>query len=213
MREPETQGHYFDQALLAMDRLALQQLVARAQLNMGPGEVIEQLVVPALERLGKGWEDGTLALSQIFMGGRLCEELVDRLLPPASPQRKTQPKMAIAVLEDYHLLGKRIVYSVLRSGGYDVLDYGRVEVDGLVDRTLKEGIQILLISTLMLNSALRVKAVQRGLEHAVTRVKILVGGAPFRFDDQLWREVGADATSATAVGAIPIIRQWTGGSS
>jgi len=209
--KPEAQGAKFNEALLAMDRLSLQALVAQARNTLSPGDVIELLVVPALERLGKGWEEGTIALSQIFMGGRLCEELVDQLLPKASPQRKTQPKMAIAVLEDYHLLGKRIVYSTLRAGGYEILDFGRIAYQNLVRRTIDEGIQVLLISTLMLHSALRVRVVRDGLARGAQPVKILAGGAPFRFDDQLWREVGADATSRTAVGAIPIIHRWTGG--
>jgi hypothetical protein len=44
-------------------------------------EVIERVVAPALEHLGLEWEAGTVALSQIYMGGRLCEDLVNELLP------------------------------------------------------------------------------------------------------------------------------------
>ena len=52
-------------------------------------------------------------------------ELVDTILPPADPSRTDLPPMAIAVLEDYHLLGLRVVYSALRASGYALQNYGR----------------------------------------------------------------------------------------
>jgi hypothetical protein len=39
----------------------------------------------------------------------------------------------------------------------------------------------------------------------------VVGGAPFRFDDQLWREVGADAMGLSASDALKILDAMGGG--
>jgi methanogenic corrinoid protein MtbC1 len=201
----------FEQALLALDRLGAKRIIQAALDPSQVHQVVESLVVPALEHLGEQWETGQLALSQIYMSGRICEELVDQLLPPASPNRKNQPKTAIAVLEDYHLLGKRIVYSTLRANGFELRDYGQQDVNGLAAQVQRDHIEILLISTLMLPSALRVKRVREEL--AAYPVKIVVGGAPFRFDSKLWKEVGADATSATASGIVPLLKTLTEGRS
>jgi methanogenic corrinoid protein MtbC1 len=193
----------FEQALLSLDRLGARRIIQAAS---DPGKAhlaVENLLVPALEHLGEQWEAGHLALSQIYMSGRICEELVGQILPPASPHRKRQPKTAIAVLEDYHLLGKRIVYSTLRASGFELLDYGQQEVQALAAAAQRDQVEILLISTLMLPSALRVIKVRERL--AAFPVKIIVGGAPFRFDPQLWKEVGADATSPTASGVVPLL--------
>ncbi len=198
----------FEQALLSLDHLTIRNLLEQPEDNRKPVERIEKIIIPALERIGDGWEQGTVALSQVYMSGRICEELVDTLLPPEDPSRKDKPRMAIAVLEDYHMLGKRIVYSTLRASGFTLLDYGRINVDNLVRRAKEDNIQILLISTLMLTSALRVKNVRDNL--ADSNIKIVVGGAPFRFDEQLWQEVGADAMCKTASEAVPTIRQIAG---
>lgn len=198
----------FQQALLAADRVRLWQTVAGLEKDPAKArEFVERSVVPALAHMGEEWEAGRIALSQVYMGGRLCEELVDALLPPASPVRKHQPRMAIAVLEDYHFLGKRIVYASLRASGWELEDYGRVEAEGLVALVQRDRIEVLLISTLMLASALRIRQVRSGLERAGQQVRLVVGGAPFRFDAQLWSEVGADATSASAAGVLPILDQ------
>lgn len=201
----------FEQALLSLDRLAARRLMAETVGQMTPLELVDQVIVSALMHIGEAWERGDAALSQVYMSGRICEELVDGLLPPGDPQRKDQPPMAIAALDDYHLLGKRIVYSVLRAGGFDLKDYGRVTVDEVIRKVTDDRIRVLLISTLMLHSALHVRDVVLGLKAAGLDVKVVVGGAPFRFDAQLWREVGADAMGYSASDVTGIIRNIMGG--
>jgi len=99
----------FEEALLSVDSMAAKTILAQCREDQTSQQLIESLIIPALENIGVGWMQGTVALSQVYMSGRICEELVDRILPPASPNRKNQPRMAIAVLTDHHILGKRIV--------------------------------------------------------------------------------------------------------
>ncbi len=200
----------FRHALEALDRVTAEAVFANALEQLSPLQAVEQVVVPALEAVGAAWHDGNVALSQVYMSGRFCEEIVDRVLPPSDPDRKHQPRSAIVVLSDYHLLGKRIVYSVMRASGFELFDYGRMDVDELVERVLADRIRVLLISVLILPSALKVKEACRRLKTADPALKILVGGAPFLFDPQLWQEVGADATGASAADAVAIVERWMG---
>jgi methanogenic corrinoid protein MtbC1 len=185
--------HHFEQSLYNLDKIGAQRLLAEAGKILSPQEILSKIVVPSLERIGNCWQEGSIALSQIYMSGKICEQLIDELLPPASTLRKDQPKMGIAVLNDYHFLGKRIVYSHIRSAGFNLTDYGRKTVDELVDCIYNDEIEIILISTLMYPSALNVRQVKDKLDEIAPMVKIIVGGAPFNMDDQLWKAVGADA--------------------
>jgi methanogenic corrinoid protein MtbC1 len=119
--------------------------------------------------------------------------------------------MAIAVLDDYHLLGKRIVHAVLRAGGFELKDYGRVTVDELVNKAKNDRISVLLISTLMLHSALHVRDVVEKIKIEGFGARVVVGGAPFRFDDHLWRDVGADAMGLSASDVPDIVQSMMGG--
>ncbi len=175
----------FEKALLSLDRLGAKRVVTDAAGQMTSMEIVDYVIATALMRIGESWEQGDTALAQVYMSGRICEELVDGLLPPGDCQRKDLPRMAIAVLDDYHLLGKRIVYSVLRAGGFDLKDYGRVTVDEVIRKVQADQIRVLLISTLMLHSALHVRDVVAGIKAAQLDVKVIVGGAPFIFDSQL----------------------------
>jgi len=198
----------FQNALLNVDRIQANQIFESYFQLDGRFESIEKLAIDSLEKIGQGWEEGNISLSQVYMSGVICEELMDKFLPKTKKERIGVPKMAIAVLQDYHSLGKRIVYSVLRAGGFEIMDFGHgLSVDDLVERTLSNKIEILLISTLMLPSALKVKLVKEKLSIAGSNVKIVVGGAPFRLDTELWKNVNADEDGKNATDIIGIIER------
>ncbi len=196
----------FEKALLAIDQVTAEEIVAKLNNTHTPLQIMEGLIAPALENVGTGWEQGRIALSQVYMSGRICEDFVNALLPPTASTRKKRPHLAIAVLEDYHLLGKRIVYAHLRSCGFDLIDYGQgISAEDLADRAIDDDIDILLISTLMLRSALKVEQVKLRFEASGSNIKILVGGAPFLLDPKLWQTVRADAMGRNAAEAVEII--------
>ncbi len=200
----------FRNSLESLDRVNANTLFQQALSTLTPIQAVEQLVVPALEQIGAAWHKGDLALSQVYMSGRFCESLVENVLPPSDPDRKHQPRSAIVVLSDYHDLGKRIVYSVMRASGFELFDYGRLDVDELVERALADKIRVLMISVLILPSALKVSQVCQRLKDSGMDIKVVVGGAPFLFDSQLWQEVGADAMGGSAAEAVSIVQRWMG---
>lgn len=196
----------FEEALLAIDRTRAFRLMEGA-LNVGiPAlRLAQTCITPALERIGQGWELGTLALSQVYMSGRISEEVVNSLFPEPEVLRGRQPAIALALLEDYHALGKRMVQLALRSAGYRCLDYGRVTAEELSRRIQEEAPDLVLVSTLMYRSALRVEAVTSTLARAGCGIPLCVGGAPFRFHGGLWKNVGADAWGAEASDAVAFV--------
>ncbi|MFA5268424.1 MAG: cobalamin-dependent protein [Methanoregula sp.] len=199
-------------ALLAVDRIGAGRIVKESCTPGSPFMCLESLIVPALEEIGRRWEAGDAALSQVYMSGRICEEIVDTMLPPEDTRRVNQPQMAIAVLEDHHTLGKRIVISVLRAGGFEVTDYGHgVTVDDLVLKVTRDNVKILLISTLMLPAALRAGEAIARIKKTLPGTLIIVGGAPFNFDPLLWKEVGADAMGRTASDTLELVKTMAGG--
>lgn len=197
----------FEAALLAMDIVAARRLITDDRGSFLPLEEAEALIVSALERIGQGWESGTVALSQVYMSGRQCEMLMKEFRPESIIEKSGNLRMAIVVLEDYHFLGMRLVSSVLKASGFSPLDFGRMDVDSLARRVAAENIDMLLVSVLMLRSALRVRDLKSKLDASGRRVVLAVGGAPFRLDKELWRAVGADGSSDTAAGAVALVKR------
>ena len=196
----------FEKSLLQINRMKAAEIFEKCYSSENSFDGLEQLAIQSLEKIGAGWENGTVSLSQVYMSGVICEELIDKYLPKFQIKRTNIPKMAIAVLLDHHALGKRIVYSILRAGGFEVMDFGQgLSVEELVAKTIEYEIEILLISTLMLPSALKVKLVKEQLAAQGAAPRIIVGGAPFRLDKNLWQTVGADADGKNASSIIKTI--------
>lgn len=192
----------FEEALLEMDKDAAFELSHQHDNHL---TLVEEILVPCLEKIGASWEEGRVALAQVYISAQICEEILVKTLPVIDKSNESTPNIALVLLEDYHALGKMIVKSSLIASGHSVLDLGRMTVDEVVAAVKKEDIKILLVSVLMLPSALLVKELRKqfDLEHLET--KIVVGGAPFRLDKNLWREVGADAYGTVASDSIQIV--------
>lgn len=200
----------FETALLRSDRFEAEETLRPLMQDETGQQLAEATMVVSLERIGKAWEAGRVSLSQIYLGGKICEDLAKRYFNTGGSPPHVPEKCAIALLNDYHELGKRIVLSALRSAGFNIQDWGRATPGELVARTLENGLDALLISTLMLPSALAVQEVVNQLAVRGFRGKILVGGAPFRLDTRLWREVGADGTAANAMDSIQALARLLG---
>ncbi|MFH1059563.1 MAG: cobalamin-dependent protein [Pseudomonadota bacterium] len=202
----------FISALLKLDTAQVAAMLGELQAQGDGLASIEALVVPALERIGVDWEEGRLALSQVYMAGKICEDAVAGLLPGNAAHRPEQPRLAIAVVQDHHALGKRIVSSALRAAGYDLLDYGHgLHPQDLVEKARRDQVDVLLVSCLMVSAALRIREVIAGLERAGSHTQVVVGGAPFRLDPLLWQEIGAQARGVNATDAVGIVRRLSGG--
>jgi methanogenic corrinoid protein MtbC1 len=193
----------FKHALLAADWKEARRLVVLTEAVSRLSSM--EMISKALSTIGAGWQMGECSLSQVYMSGRICEELVNAFADDPDMQHKNHPPIAIATLDPHHLLGKQIVYSVLRASGYSIKDYGCISCDELVDRVKADGIKVLLLSALMLPSALKIREVTTQLKLQHLDVKVIVGGAPFLFDSQLWKDVQADAMGRSASEAPGLI--------
>lgn len=205
----EADVHELASVLLAMDRLAAARVFQRWA-EAGDGLLtLSSLVSAALERIGEMWELGEASLAQVFLTGRTCEELLrtwtDGDAPPAGD-------WALVVLEDHHVLGASLVRTTLTCAGLAPDYWGSLETSAAIDRVLELRPSTLLVSTLMLRSALRVAKLTEAIRRAGSPTRVVVGGAPFRFDEALWREVGADAMGRTAADALAAIRASARGS-
>lgn len=207
MEAKSTLNAEFKNALLNIDRIGAAEIFRQGLCAETILQRIDDLIVVSLEQIGEGFERQVYSLAQVYMSAILCEELLDTYLPKMV-KPKALPTVAIGVLLDHHTLGKRIVYAILRSNGYEPIDLGQgLSVDELVEGAIRSQAEVLLISTLLLPSALKIRAVRTRLDEQGVSMKIIAGGAPFRMDSQLWKTVKADGSGASATDVIGIIER------
>ena len=133
----------FTNALLEFDSQKAKEILVDMIKENDLSFSVDYLIVNSLKNIGERWVDGELALSQIYMTGRICEELAKSILPEKVALKTQLPQIAITTLGDYHLLGKKIIASVLRASGFNIVDYGHgIDTDTLVDKVIKNEMQI-----------------------------------------------------------------------
>lgn len=204
---------YFD-AVFDTDRDRALAVVQRAlDAGVTPEEVIFAIIIPGMEKMiGGMMTDSLVTLSQHFLASQIAEEVTDMLIPRFKTAPEMQGQVVIGTsFGDFHGLGKKILGGCLRAKMFQVTDVGiNARPERFVEEALAVGARVIGISSMMVHTAVgeqgprRVRALLReqGLEE---RIKIVVGGAPYRFHETLYREVEADAWGATAIEAVTVI--------
>lgn len=204
----------YSEAIMDTDRdKALQVVRAALDLGITPEEVVFKVVVPAIELMMKSIsENQGVSLAQHFMAAQIASEVVDEMVPQFQKTPEIVGRVVIGTSQgDFHGLGKRIVSGCLKAMMVEVVDLGlNVAPERFVDEALVHEAQVIAISSMMVHTArgedgcCRVRQIlkERGLED---RIRIAVGGAPYRFDPGLFKTVGADAWAENGITASRVI--------
>lgn len=201
----------FRESLLDYNKDAAQEILESVIAESDDLLQINNLFFDVLTSIGEEWGKGKLSLSQVYMSGILCEELInEKFAPKVDTNAIEQSQIALVTFADYHTLGKKILHSHLTLSGYSVKDFDKIgDVNILADRCIAEGIKILLISVLMIPSALKIKELRQYFVNKNYEIVLIVGGAPFIFNKQLYKEIDADDTGDTPADAMKLIDKWS----
>lgn len=181
------------ESLLDCDRLKARTILDEAAKRLGPEKVFSNVIPLALNSLGERWAKGEVALTQIYAASRIVEEAMERLSPNLQTTSELKCKVVIGAL-DYHGLGKNIITKFLRASGVEVIDAGTsISPERLAETAVKNKADAILVSALMLHVCIQTERIKQILASQGLKIPIMVGGAPFNFDSELWKKVGADA--------------------
>jgi trimethylamine corrinoid protein len=204
----------FQAAITDTDRgEALRVVQSAVEAGIPAEKVLFELVLPALDRMVRSVSEGCGAsLAQHFMTSQIASELAAWLIPRFQNQRGPAGRVVIGTsVGDFHALGKTIVSGCLRAHNYIVIDLGlNVAPEAFVDTALAEEASVIGISSMMVHTAVgglgcrKVREIlrARALED---RIKVIVGGAPYRHDPALYRAVQADAWAEDGLTAAGVI--------
>ncbi len=205
----EFKGEY-NEALLDTDRDRALAAIDRAVASgVSPEDVVFKIVVPAIEEMVNSLGGNLDAnLAQHFMTSQISAEVTEAMVARFSAEPVMVGRVVIGTAEgDLHSLGKRIVMGCLKALMIETHDLGvNVTPERFVEAAMTREAQVIGISAMMAHTARGENGCQkvrqllrdRGLEN---RIKIIVGGAPYRFDSGLYRTVGADAWAEGGISA------------
>ncbi len=188
-------------------------LTQKALETMSELDVVNNLLIPALDLVGDRYEKQEIFLPQlIHAANAACEgfEIIKKRIAQRGEGSVSKGKIVIATVQgDIHDIGKNIVKVVLENYGYTVIDLGRdVPVETVVEAVIREDVRLVGLSALMTTTVVSMAETIAAIRASGHSCKIMVGGAVLT--PEYAAEIGADFYAKDAKQSADIARQVLG---
>lgn len=177
-----------------------------------PLGIIDEELIPALDLVGKGFEQGTVFLPQLLMSAEAAKASFEVLKEKMEQnQSLSKGKIILATVQgDIHDIGKNIVKVLLENYGYEVLDLGKdVAPEVIVKTAISEEVKLVGLSALMTTTVKSMEKTIELLHKEKPDTFVVVGGAVLNqeYADQIHADHYAKDAMATVRYAEQILNQ------
>ena len=168
-----------------------------------PLTVVQEHIIPALDTVGKEYEQGRVYLPGLLMSAEAAkyafEEIKARM---SSGGGKSRCAFVIATVRgDIHDIGKNIVKLLLENYGFNVSDLGKdVPPEVIVDETVRLHAPLVGLSALMTTTVPAMEETIRQLREKAPWAKVVVGGAVMT--REYAESIGADRYAKDAMDTV-----------
>lgn len=178
-----------------------------------PLDIVNGQIIPALDIVGKGFENKTMYLPQLLMSAEASQhafEQIKRKLAQGSSANVSRGKFVIATVHgDIHDIGKNIVKLILENYGFDVCDLGKdVPPEKVVEAVIEQQAPLVGLSALMTTTVPAMAETIRQLREKAPWAKVVVGGAVLT--QEYADSIGADCYAKDAMATVRYAMQVTG---
>ncbi|MDD4113669.1 MAG: homocysteine S-methyltransferase family protein, partial [Herbinix sp.] len=178
--------------------------------NNSPGDIIDNVLIPAINEVGRLFDKQRYFLPQLISGAETMKIAIDYLEPMLADngdETKSYGTVIIATVSgDIHDIGKNLVALMLKNYGYRVIDLGKdVDTDTIIQTAKEESADIIALSALMTTTMVEMKKVVEKAKEAGLHSKIIIGGAVIT--EHYANEIGADGYSPDAGSAVELVRK------
>lgn len=173
--------------------------------SIEPLKIVNEEIIPALNKVGEGYEKKTVYLPGLLMSaeaaGAAFENIKSHMAISGEKGMKKQTIVVATVQGDIHDIGKNIVKLILENYGYNVIDLGKdVPPDTVAKAAADSGAPLVGLSALMTTTVPAMEATIKELRSKAPNVKIIVGGAVLTADYAA--KIGADKYAKDAMEAV-----------
>ena len=170
--------------------------------------VLDEVLIPALDRVGNKYDKGELFLPQMIQAAETVKVALNIIKERLSKGNSSSSKGKIIVATvqgDIHDIGKNIVKIMLENYGYEVIDLGKdVPIEEVVKRAKEEKIELIGLSALMTTTVENMKKTIEALKENNIKAKVFVGGAVVT--KEYATKINADYYSKDAKSAVEIAK-------
>ena len=206
-------GMTLEDAVIRGLRADAARLAKQALETEEPLSLVNNRLIPALDAVGSGYEQGTLFLPQLLSAAQAAQavfEVLKDALARTGGGMESKGALAVATVRgDIHDIGKNIVKTVLENYGYQVIDLGRdVPARAICDAVAEGHIPLVGLSALMTTTLPAMEETIRMLKALPEPPAVFVGGAVVT--PEYAQRMGADYYAKDARQSVEIAREVLG---
>ena len=180
-------------------------------LTKSPLEIIDNILIPALDVVGEGFENNKIFLPGLLMSAETAGVSFDVLkkeMEKNGLQDEKKGKIIMATVEgDIHDIGKNIVNVLLENYGYDVIDLGKdVKPETIVETAIRENVKFVGLSALMTTTVPSMEKTIKLLREKDKDIAVMVGGAVLT--PEYAEMIGADFYAKDAMTTVRIAEKF-----
>ena len=158
-------------------------------------ELVNDFLIPALDKVGQGFEKGTIFLPQMLQAATAAQagfDIVKTKLAESDKETVSLGQVVIATVKgDIHDIGKNIVKVIMENYGFQMIDLGRdVPPETIVETVKEKNIKLVGLSALMTTTLKSMEETIVAVKEAAPDCKVMVGGAVLTADYA--EKIGAD---------------------
>lgn len=170
-------------------------------------EIINNILIPALDKVGKQYENNTIFLPQLIQAAETSKIAFGVIKDTFKETTATKGPVIMATVHgDIHDIGKNIVKVVLESYGYKIIDLGKdVPPETVVDAFYQYHPKAIGLSALMTTTVASMEKTIAMLKKIDNMCPIFVGGAVLTADYA--KEINADYYSKDAMDAVELLNR------
>lgn len=172
--------------------------------NSSPLDIVNTHVIPALDNVGKRFEEKKLFLPQLLMSAEAAKASFEVIKATMSADGSSVKKGSIVIATvhgDIHDIGKNIVKLLLENYGYNVIDLGKNVPPETVLRAVTDNHAPLVgLSALMTTTVPAMEETVKLIKENAPWCKTVVGGAVLTQDYA--DKIGADKYAADAMETV-----------
>ncbi|MDD6095149.1 MAG: dihydropteroate synthase, partial [Clostridia bacterium] len=178
------------------------EIAAKMLEKCDPMSIINGEVIPALDRVGRGFEEKKVYLPQLLMSAEAAKAAFEKVKGAVSKSAAEKFPVVLATVKgDIHDIGKNIVRLLLENYGYRVTDLGRdVPPEAVLEAAERTGAPVVGLSALMTTTVPAMEETVKLLHSSLPSVKIVVGGAVLT--EEYAKAIGADKYAADAMETV-----------
>ena len=171
-----------------------------------PLDIVQNEIIPALDAVGKGFEEKTVYLPQLLMSAEAARAAFGEIKKcmEMNPQKNDSSRLKIVLATvhgDIHDIGKNIVRLLLENYGFEVTDLGKdVPAKAIVEEVIRQHAPMAGLSALMTTTVPAMEETVRLIHKKAPWCKVVVGGAVLT--KEYADRIGADHYCKDAMEAV-----------